>query len=308
MSKQCKTYKNIISIIIPTMDRPREISGLLKSIQTQTYKPDQLIIVDAGREAVEKVTYEFPLLNIDYLRSNRPGLTRQKNDGISALKPEITLVAYLDDDIILEPDALEQMLSFWDNALDNTGGASFNIVNNITGQLNIYTKCFMLSGAKGKLLRSGFNVIYSPVVENVYVDWLCGGATVWRRNIVEEYKFDEWLVGYGHNDDIDYSVRVGKRYGFAIIAKAKLYHFPKPLEIQDNYLFGKSAIFNRYYVVGKHACFSKPCFYWATFGQILAGLFRGIIRKEKSKLIRMLGYISALVSIWLGKLERIDIT
>ena len=45
------------------------------------------------------------------------------------LRPEITHAGYLDDDVVLELDAVYEMASFWVTAGSDIGGAAFNVVN-----------------------------------------------------------------------------------------------------------------------------------------------------------------------------------
>ena len=53
-----------------------------------------------------------------------PSLTKQRNEGIKALDKDITLAGYLDDDILLEQDAVEAMLRFWEYCADDIGGSN----------------------------------------------------------------------------------------------------------------------------------------------------------------------------------------
>lgn len=80
-----------IAFVVATKDRPVELRNLLKSLEAQSYKPDQIIIVDGSAEPIEDVLKEFPTLPIKYIRCIPPSATRQRNMGIKEVKPELHL-------------------------------------------------------------------------------------------------------------------------------------------------------------------------------------------------------------------------
>src|SRR5688572_15871486 len=113
-----------IALVVPTKDRPDDLRKMLASLETQTRKPDQLIVVDGSEPEVRFVVEEFAAaLAPDYVRVFPPSLARQRNAGMNAVRPEITLAGYIDDDIVLEPEAVRCMLDFWDAAGPDVGGA-----------------------------------------------------------------------------------------------------------------------------------------------------------------------------------------
>jgi len=111
-----------IAYVVPTKDRPDDLHVLFKSLQKQTKQPDQIIIVDGSDPDIKYVCDDYLDLDITYVREFPPSLARQRNAGMAALNDEITVAGYLDDDLELEPDATEKMISFWENAEDDVGG------------------------------------------------------------------------------------------------------------------------------------------------------------------------------------------
>jgi GT2 family glycosyltransferase len=270
---------------------------------------DQLIVVDGGERTVDGLIRDFPSLNIEYIRFYPPRLTKQRNAGVKALKSEITLVGYLDDDVVLEKDAIEILLNFWKQAGSEVGGTSFCIENenlNIrTPKINWFDRWFNYifyidRGKRGVLLKSGLNTSSYPLHGNTYVEWLCGGATVWRREIIEEYKFDENFGGHGYFDDLDYSFRVGQIYSLVIVADAKVKHFSPTRTPKEWYHIVKSdMVYNRYYFVKKHSKFSIPLFYLATIGLLL----KAAMRSENGFSLEVWGYIVGLFNVVRGNLD-----
>jgi len=304
-------FRHKLALIIPTRNRLELLANLLKSLREQTVQPHQVIIVDGSDQPIEPEIKQFLSPGVSYLRVFPPSLTRQRNEGIKALNEDMTLVGYLDDDIVLESDAVEAMLNFWEKCPDDVGGSSFNITNNPPVKLSLFGKLlgrlFCLdNGRQGVVLRSGFNRIVSPVLEDTYTGWLCGGATVWRRQLLEEHKYDERLSAFAYYDDVDFSLLVRDRWKLVVQRNARVQHYPPPLDPKKSYPFARMLVQHRYLLVRKHPQLSVPLFYWATLGHTL-GLITSSIWTRNSADIRMaLGNMAGLVDAARGNLIQIN--
>ena len=93
--------------VVATKDRPRDLRNMLASLDEQSVRPGQVVVVDASAEPVESVVAEFPSLRIDYLRHLPPSASAQRNAGIRAVDPAMDPVGFLDDDV-LEPGSMER--------------------------------------------------------------------------------------------------------------------------------------------------------------------------------------------------------
>ena len=293
-----KTSNLRLALIIPTADRLRVLTRFLESTIPQQDRIAQIIIVDGGRTPVDDIAEKFPQLPIEYVRSSHPCLTKQKNEGLAHVAPDIDLVCFFDDDIILEEDALKNMLLFWEENGEEVGGAAFNIINVLKRKTAFMKKLFLTgSEAKGRIMRSGYGAMLSPVDDSIFTDWIFGGATVWRREIFKRYRFDEWFEGYGYGEDLDFSYNVGKTYKLAVIADARVQHIKDYTEGNDHVLFGKMQIVNRYYIVTKYKEFSKILFLWSSCGQMLENLYMALSRQKRIYFDRLAGNLAGLWSI-----------
>jgi len=300
-------FQSRIAFVVPTMNRPAELRRLLASVECQSVLPDEIIIVDGSTEPMECLSRDFPHLSLKYVRIFPPGLTKQRNAGMAMLSPHITLAACLDDDLVLEPGSIEAMLRFWDGAPKHIGGASFNIVNVRSPRALLVKSVFRMdSFRRGAVLRSGYEATIAPVRDDTYVEWLCGGATVWRRPVVEEFQYDEWFKGYAYFEDVDYSYRVGRKYRLIILANAQVKHFSPPVKESRNYKLGKCQVINRRYFMHKHADMSVGWFYWATCGLMVANVGEGILTKSPGLFARALGNAVGLLQSSFGRLHQID--
>ncbi|MFQ6026266.1 MAG: glycosyltransferase family 2 protein [Dehalococcoidia bacterium] len=301
-------FKHKIGIVVPTLNRYPDLHRMLTSLAAQTSRPHQVIIVDGGEgnNTVERIVEEFPTLNIRYLSENPPSLARQRNLGMGALEPGITLGGYIDDDIVLESDAVEAMLAFWESAGPEVGGVRFNITNERRASLLGLRSLFRIeSSTLGRVTPSGFNSSIGAIDRAQTVQWLSGGATIWSREVINEFQYDEWYQGTGYLEDLDYSYQVGQKYQLVALAEARVQHYSYPLRKERNYLLGKWQAINRMYFVRKHDTLSVPWYYWSMIGEFLLNVLVSLASRDWWRLKRAWGNLVGLAYVAQGKVDRI---
>jgi glycosyltransferase involved in cell wall biosynthesis len=99
----------MISVIICTYNRPKDIEQAIKSVLDNTYSDYELLIVDQSntnetKKIVEKYISEN--LHIKYLWSAK-GKSKALNLGVKVVKGEI--IAFTDDDCVVSQDWLEKI-------------------------------------------------------------------------------------------------------------------------------------------------------------------------------------------------------
>ncbi|MCK7469616.1 MAG: hypothetical protein MZU95_01515 [Desulfomicrobium escambiense] len=104
--------------------------------------------------------------------------TRQRNLGIDAVGPDIDLIGFLDDDAVLDENAVEAMLRFFDEFGPELGGAAFNMINHpamdlpelkstpLVESLGLYAR------RGGAVTPSGFQTMIGAVEATTWTDWL----------------------------------------------------------------------------------------------------------------------------------------
>jgi glycosyltransferase involved in cell wall biosynthesis len=299
---------NRIAFVVPTKDRPDDLRKMLASLAQQTHRPDQVIVVDGSEPPIRAVMDEAGSLNMEYVRVFPPSLARQRNAGMARVRGGITLAGYLDDDIVLEPEAVERMLEFWKAAGPDVGGAAFTITNNPPpGALNLKQFFAIDHFQPGRVLRSGFASTITPQPVDVQVEWLYGGATVWRREVIERFPYDEWFVGTGFMEDIDFSYTVGGHYGLFVVAQARLAHYSRPVRSDRQQLLGKWQVVNRMHVVRKHRArgLSSAAAWRASAGLFFLNMAAAIVRRRRDPLNRAIGNAAGMLSELLGRREQL---
>ncbi|MGY2028991.1 glycosyltransferase family 2 protein [Nocardia gipuzkoensis] len=100
----------MISIIVPTLDRPELLHNALQSIYRQTYRDVEVIVVNDGGVSVADIARRWERdLAIDLVELPiRSGCSRARNIGIGRASGDY--IAFLDDDDIFLPHHLESAL------------------------------------------------------------------------------------------------------------------------------------------------------------------------------------------------------
>ena len=291
---------NRLAFVIPTKDRPNELRRLLESLEGQTVRPEEVLVVDGGAEPVRAVAENRRNLRCRYIRSLPPSATRQRNAGIREVHPDHDLIGILDDDSVLAPDACEQMLAFWKSAAPDVGGASFNLVNHppifAAGlkQARLAERMGFYSRKRGAVLRSGFQVMLVGFEEDTLVQWLPSGTSVWRREVFVSARFDEWYAGYSYLEDLDFSYDVGKSFRLYVVAKARQYHYPSPRGRMDGFGFGQREVVNRLHFVRKHGELSVTRCYAALTIRAFLSLVMAVRERNRDYVRRTAGNIVGL--------------
>ena len=108
----------LVSLIMPTLNRYDDIYLLMESLEKQTYKNFELIVVDQNDNDKVKVIVDkyIDKLDIKYVKSDKIGLSYNRNIGIKMAKGQI--IGFPDDDCVYENDTLEKVIKFFEENQD----------------------------------------------------------------------------------------------------------------------------------------------------------------------------------------------
>jgi GT2 family glycosyltransferase len=271
-----------IGCIVPTKDRPIDISNLLKSLSTQSRKPDVIIIIDGSDNPVREVVDKFTdKLNIIYETLRPPGLARQKNKGISLIPTEIDWVGFLDDDLVLEDDCIENLFKYIDSDKDVKGiGLSINNQPIVKHQ---FIKNLLLLDKKpgGNFTHSGFPAAIRPTGDSLQVEWVYGGATFWKKEILSGYKFDEWFSGVGYLEDVDYSYRVSRKNKIVVRNECRCWHYHHEISTERLPLLGQWHFVAWWYFSSKTKAFNKVLTVYSMLSLAIFNLMIGLLLRNQ---------------------------
>jgi glycosyltransferase involved in cell wall biosynthesis len=290
-----------LAVLVPTFKRPAKLRNLLESLAAQSTPAGRVIIVD-GDTTAEPVVNEFAdSARAEYFRCVPPGQLRQRRHGIAQLKPTDRLVALLDDDIVLEPEAIAEMIAFWNRSEPTTAGVCFNIINGEPERFSVWHRLLGLGASQpGRVLSSGLTTANSHVSADARVQWLPGGATVWRSDVLARSSHVDVAARWAIAEDLIFSYPIGKSEPLYVSALARVRHehvADYGVQRQDRY-HGRTQTLWTYHFVSRNSDLSLARFLLATVVR-MAGKFvgRGILRRDPSSREFVIGQASALASI-----------
>jgi glycosyltransferase involved in cell wall biosynthesis len=201
MTMNIKIDFPLVSVIIPTRNRPMMLKRALRSVASQTYRNIEAIVVNDGSEFINEaeIRKEIDFHAIRILRNVRKaGASGARNTGFYASKG--LFIGFLDDDDEWMPEKIEKQVEALMKA-DNKVGI-------------VCTQYF--------ILREGEKIIRYTQVEGDVYDVLCkehiAGNTsnpLIKRHVLEDVNgFDEALPA---GQDTDLWIRIAKRYHFITV-------------------------------------------------------------------------------------------
>jgi len=264
------------SILIATKDRPESVRKLLRSVERSTINPKSLVIVSSG-QPIHDVVIEFDnKLDIDYVHSEVTGQVNQKKIGIAKLPQEIPWVVFLDDDLIVAPDAFEkafETLSLNKNPDDGIVGIGLGLTP--TSRLNKSSRiqrflgyAFLLSSkTPGKVLGSGQGVSYLESTKPLFTEWL-NGASIWKIQSTIDYATSVPSSRYAACEDLVFSYQQSKKGKLLFAPEAKiLFQDTEPNDYDRSQAIISGAAW-RYYFVKSNPELSQWKLIYSQFGRL----------------------------------------
>lgn len=101
--------KSLVSVIIPCFNHAQYLPAAIESVQSQTHKNIEIIVVDDGStDDTKNVCLQWP--EVKYVYQSNQGLSASRNTGIKNSIGEF--LVFLDADDILYPSAIATNLNF----------------------------------------------------------------------------------------------------------------------------------------------------------------------------------------------------
>lgn len=248
-------------VAVCTRNRPQAVADFLESVREQTMVPEMVLIVDASDgKATETVVRELAdggMLGqgLQYLRvvPAARGLTRQRNLALRLVRQP--LIAFFDDDVILDPACLERMAAVHRRLGDVAVGVGAYIENERLDPPALW-RLRRLTGivstlAPGRYCRSGFSTPWGFMPPSGAMragDWLPGGATMWRTEPARAVGFEDRFAGYGSGEDLDFSLRIGRLGQLVVAGDARVLHLKADGGRPDGYEAGYRGLANHYHI------------------------------------------------------------
>ena len=169
--------------------------------------------------------------NVDLLyvqNKKERSLTISRNIGIAHCLGDV--IVFLDNDVILDKNYIAEVLRAYREIPDAVGvqGIIPSLATKQRRHNTLNRLCFSFHTEKKRcrILPSASNTYPYEVDEVIECQWLSGGNSSYKREILQNFKFDENLKKYAFKEDMDLSYRVFKQYPGSLYMTpyAKLIH------------------------------------------------------------------------------------
>ncbi|MEB3294066.1 MAG: glycosyltransferase family A protein [Synechococcales bacterium] len=230
--------------IICTYNRQSILEKALAHWQSSIDASDQFLVVDASPNAEssrQKMLDRFPQLfkgsGSDYIVSNQPGLTRQRNLGLKYLTTDIT--CFVDDDTFITPTYVDRIRQIFQADTQKMIGG----VNGVAkGQFDNWQQRYTRLGRNylrhqfGNWLGQRIHIPHHSTQRHqplppelnhfplIHIDRLWGANMNYRTELIQSQGFDENFQRYGLYEDVEMSARVGKTHKLVCCLDAEIEH------------------------------------------------------------------------------------
>src|SRR5690606_30929231 len=125
----------------------------------------------------------------------------------------------------LEPDYSEQIIKVFEKDQQGIYAGGMGTFIGARQKTNLASRLFFMPcDGDGRFQPSGAQTYPYGHDHFMEVEFLAGGITFWRKEIICKYRYDERLVAYGHGDDVDVSYRISRKYKNFFQPAAKCHH------------------------------------------------------------------------------------
>ena len=320
-----------ISVIIPTYNREEHLKNCLSALLNQRKVPYEILVIDNSsnynaQKVADNIKSEFDKKEIFlyYFKNAENSGATARNLGAFHAKGD--LIAFLDDDVILDAnyyEEIEKVFLEYPDALGVHGynkrvNKSYQKMKSSFSQSLVYKfeKLFMVSSffeeAQSRVLPSlcvtnptppGFNSI-------VQSEWVSTCAGVFSKRVFPKFHFDSQFMKYSWNEYVDFSYSIFKenQKSLFVIPQAKYIDVETtqgrlPLkeliymsEVYDMYIF-----LRRFDMTYKNILI----YVWSKFGRMAYNIIRILIRHPKNiKLILDCLYAPVYVLLNFSKIKK----
>ena len=297
-----------ISIIIVTYNRPGDLNDCLNSILIQSCPPYEVIIIDNStnketKKLAEKKKGEFIKNNIllKYVRNEKENsLTVARNIGVRNATGKI--ICFLDDDIVLDENYLEEIKKTYNNHPDVLGVHGYIAQEKPAKIRNFLYKNFFLYHLEENRCRvlPSTCVVYPLEPKGIIsCQWLPGAST-YRKGIFQEFSFDENLKKYSDGEDLEFSYQVFKKYpnSLFITPYARLIHKASPAgRTIGKELISMREVYSLYlfYKLIPQTIKNKIIYLWSRIGKIILNIISSIFKLSLSGIIENFYLVEAYI-------------
>jgi len=294
-----------LSIVIPTLNRPDYVKMCLESIREQTVDALECIVVDqSDNDKTRNLFNSFDLGGTEkkYVYQKTKSLIRARNNGLDHAAATEYL-CFLDDDLKLLPDFFERLIARFELDTEKRFAGGMGTFNGRELNRARFNELFLMPhDGDGKFLPNGMPTFPHWRKEFCEVEFLSGGITMYRTDIIKKFRFDERMIGYGQGDDVDTSFRISRHYKMFFDPQARCYHDDHSPGRDPGLVHRKNQMQNAYYLLRKNIGINAK----SVSALALFALGQSLDDLRNMRKGAFIGNFIALKNIAMGKLDSIE--
>jgi GT2 family glycosyltransferase len=222
LQARCPESENVprVSVIIPTKNRADDLQHTLEGLVGQTRRPDQIVVVD--QSSVPSLDPAGVPIAVTYIYDpNISGAAVARNVAMDRATGDIWI--FLDDDVILEPKYVEEIILAYSPGVAGVSG----IITNYSVP-PIARRLF-----ENLFVRGPFRDDRQPIYWHANdlkshdpqrVRQFGCGVMSFRASVIRALRFDPKLTGCSLAEDIDFCARLPRGAVLLIAPNARLFH------------------------------------------------------------------------------------
>lgn len=228
-------------VIIPTYGRDQQVARLVEYLGRQTHLPDA-VIVSASEPAHVSLPAKMPFPV--WAVYGPAGLCAQRNTALGAIDSEFDIVTFFDDDFIPATGYLEGVV----RAFDENGDFAVvmgRVIRDGAGTIGLDWK-----ESLDALDRPDVRAPRTAVLDHIGA-YGCNMSI--RARLIGTMRFDERLVLYGWQEDIDFTSRLRRRGRVVCVTAIRGVHLGLTAGRVSGLRFGYSQVVNPIYLIRKRS-------------------------------------------------------
>ena len=209
-----------ISVIIPTKNRTEDLRSTLADLVAQTRRPDEILIVD--QSDVPSFEPGSVPITVNYIHApNVSGAAVARNVAMDRATGDLWV--FLDDDVILEPQYIEEIVRAYRPEI---AGVSGIITNYSVPPLprRLFEMIFVRGAFKDDRQPIYWNANDLRFKGPQKVRQFGCGVMSFRAEVVRTLRYDPNLTGGSLAEDIDFCARLPRDSELVIAPNARLIH------------------------------------------------------------------------------------
>ncbi len=281
-----------VSVMIATKNRAAELYETVSNVLEQTRLPDEVVIVDQSpdsrsRDAVlllferRRAAARLNPHSIYLLDPTVPGAAAARNIGIERSSGDV--VVLLDDDVLLEPDFLSELLPVYESDSDvlAVSGIATNYEKPPLSQRLLLWLFWRgpFHDERQSIYWQADRLLSHPPIR---VHKLATAAMGLRRAALNGARLDGRLLGLPRGGDVDLCCRLEKRGKLVIAPRARFVHKRTPTNRPKSHWLRQDAqpMYYLYKRNWNHGIKNRLCFGWLNLGYILLATVGSLRRRS----------------------------